>query len=222
MKPVLIFDVNETLLRVDVLQPAFETLFGSPYAWKEWFDAVVLSSQTATLIDDYRDFSILAEQALEMLASAKMVSLTATDKDAILRAMGSLPAYPEVPAALRRLRSSGFRLAALTNSAQSAADAQLKNAGLHDLFERVLSVDAVGKFKPAPEVYAYAGGKLNVSPGDMLLIAVHPWDVEGAMHAGLRSAFLQRPGKSWVRKDVTPECIAPDLAVMTESLLLIN
>lgn len=222
MKPVLIFDVNETLLRVDVLQLAFVKIFGSPYALKEWFDGVILSSQTATLIDDYRDFSILAEQALQMLASAKMVSLTATDKQEILSGMLSLPAHPEVAAALRRLHSSGFRLAALTNSAQDAAEAQLKNAGLRDLFERVLSVDAVGKFKPAPEVYAYAGVELKVSPGEMLLIASHPWDVEGAMHAGLRGAFLQRPGKSWVRKDLTPEFIAPDLAVMTESLLLID
>ena len=218
MKPLLIFDVNETLLRVDALQPEFSQLFGDPHVLKEWFDAVVLYSQTATLIDNYEDFSTLAEQALDMVAAAKEVVIDDEDKRGILQRMLSLPAHPEVPAALEGLHVAGFRLVALTNSNHKAAESQLTNAGIRHLFERVLSVDAVRKFKPAPEVYAYAGSELKATPGEMLLIAAHPWDVQGAMRAGLRGAFIKRSGKSWFSKTLKPEFTAANLAELTAHL----
>jgi hypothetical protein len=46
LKPVLLFDVNETLLSVDALRPAFLRTFGDANVLKEWFDAVLLYSQT--------------------------------------------------------------------------------------------------------------------------------------------------------------------------------
>ncbi len=218
MKPLLIFDVNETLLNVDVLQPEFLRVFGDQHVLKEWFDAVVLYSQTATLIDNYEDFSALAEQALDMVVTAKDVVMNNDDKRGILEKMLSLPPHPEVPAALDQLHAAGFRLAALTNSSHKAAEEQLKNAGIHHLFERVLSVDAVGKFKPAPEVYAYAGSELKAKPGEMLLIAAHPWDVQGAMHSGLRGAFIKRSGKAWFSKMLKPEFTAANLAELAAHL----
>ena len=219
MKPLLIFDVNETLLRVDALQPEFSRVFGDPHVLKEWFDAVLLYSQTATLIDEYEDFSTLAEQALDMVAAAKEVVMNNEDKRAILERMLSLPTHPEVPAALEGLHAAGFRLAAFTNSSHKAAETQLTNASIRNLFERVLSVDAVGRFKPAPEVYAYAGSELKAAPGEMLLIAAHPWDVQGAMRAGLRGAFIKRFGKAWFSKSLKPEFTAANLAELTAQLL---
>ncbi len=219
MKPLLIFDVNETLLSVDALQSEFSRVFGDPHVLKEWFDAVVLYSQTATLIDDYEDFSTLADQAIDMVASAREVVMHNDDKRGILERMLSLPAHPEVPAALEGLRAAGFCLSALTNSSHKAAEGQLTNAGIRHLFERVLSVDAVGKFKPAPEVYAYAASELKAIPGEMLLIAAHPWDVQGAMRAGLRGAFIKRAGKAWFSKSLKPEFTAANLAELTVQLL---
>jgi 2-haloacid dehalogenase len=49
------------------------------------------------------------------------------------------------------LRAAGLRLAALTNSTEQVARAQLQHAGLIDAFELVLSADAVRRLKPAPE-----------------------------------------------------------------------
>ena len=219
MKPLLVFDVNETVLRVDALQPEFTRVFGDPNVMKEWFDALVLYSQTVTLIDSYQDFSTLAEQALEMVAAAKGVVIKGEDKRTILQNMLALPAHSEVSAALEKLHAAGFRLAALTNSNHKAAETQLANAGIRHLFERVLSVDAVRKFKPAPETYAYAGSELKAAPGEMVLIAAHPWDILGAIRTGLRGAFIRRSGKAWFETTLRPEFIAADLAELTTQLL---
>jgi 2-haloacid dehalogenase len=219
MRPLLLFDVNETLLRVDALQPEFTRVFGDPHVMKQWFDALVLYSQTVTLIGSYEDFSTLAEQALAMVAAANYVAIKVEDKRSILQGMLALPAHSEVSEALEKLHASGFRLAALTNSSHKAAESQLVNAGIRHHFERVLSVDAVRKFKPAPETYAYASAELKVAPGEMILIAAHPWDILGAMRAGLRGAFLRRSGKAWFGETSKPEFTAADLTELTEQLL---
>jgi 2-haloacid dehalogenase len=67
---------------------------------------------------------------------------------------------PDVRPALERLRSAGFRLVTLTNSPPAVVEAQLKNAALDDLFERSFSVDAVKRFKPAPEPYRHVAREL--------------------------------------------------------------
>ena len=219
MKPVLVFDVNETLLDVGALKSPFERIFGTSDVLREWFSAVVLYSQTVSIIDEYQGFSDLAKNALHMVASAKNVRLSDTDEREVLEGMLSLPAHTEVAGALKSLSVAGFRLAALTNSTNTAAVAQLKNSGLLHFFERVLSVDAVRRFKPAPETYAYASSELKTLPAEMIMIASHPWDIRGAIHAGLHGAFLNRAGTSWFGREATPEFTAQDLGQLAEALI---
>ncbi|MGI4756772.1 MAG: haloacid dehalogenase type II [Janthinobacterium lividum] len=219
MKPVLVFDLNETLLNVKVLEPAFQRTFGTSDVLKEWFDTVLLYSQTATILGEYQDFSELAKQALRMVSSAKKLPLDTHAEQEIVEGMLSLPAYPEVRTALQQLNTSGFRLAALTNSAERSAKTQLKYAELSELFDRVLSVDAVQRFKPAPETYSYAASELKVLPSEMVMIASHPWDIQGAVHAGMRGAFLNREGTAWFKQGLTPEFTAPDLAQLAEAFI---
>ena len=105
-----------------------------------------------------------------------------------------MPPHPEVEENLGRLREAGLRLAALTNSTQQVADAQIDNSGLRDYFEQVLSADAVQRLKPAPEPYRMTAESLGVEIGQVRLVAAHAWDVAGAMRAGCAAAFVARPG----------------------------
>ena len=72
--------------------------------------------------------------------------------DALAR-LPSMPAYPDVPDALAALRSGGFQLAVLTQSAVDAAETVLSNAGIRDHFELVLSAPDSGAFKPEDLAY---------------------------------------------------------------------
>ena len=133
--------------------------------------------------------------------------------------MRHLPPHPEVQVSLERLYDAGLRLAALTNSAPAAAEAQLKNAGLKEFFEQIISVDAVKRYKPAPEPYRFAAERLGVNIGDMRLVAAHDWDVAGAMKAGCKAAFVARPGMVLNPLMPRPDVIGKDLAEVTERLL---
>jgi 2-haloacid dehalogenase len=136
--------------------------------------------------------------------------------------MRQLPAHPEVAEALRRLRDAGLRLAALTNSTEQVARAQLEHAGLIDAFELVLSADTVGRLKPAPEPYLMAAERLGVAVGELRLVAAHAWDIAGAARAGCAAAFVARPGKVLDPLVERPEIVGADLTEVADAILAID
>jgi 2-haloacid dehalogenase len=115
-----------------------------------WFTQMLQSALVATVTGAYHPFGDHAMAALVMTADQAGVELGEGDKEAIATQLRQLPAHPEVDGALRRLRDAGLRLAALTNSTEQVARAQLEHAGLIDTFELVLSADTVRRLKPAP------------------------------------------------------------------------
>jgi 2-haloacid dehalogenase len=216
---IIVFDVNETMLDVGALAPQFQRAFGSAAVAEEWFTNVVLYSQVTTVAGPYVDFGTIARAALEMTAAAHKVTLAAADRDAILRGLVSLPAHPDVPGGLKMLRDAGFRLVTLTNSAPAAVEQQLRNSKLTPYFEHSFSVDAVKKFKPAPEVYRLVASEMHVQPSQLRLVAAHAWDVMGAMRAGLSAAFIARPGKALYPLAPKPDIVGPTLRDVAAAIL---
>ncbi len=145
--------------------------------------------------------------------------MSGEDRDRILGSMLALPAHPEVPAGLQRLRDAGLRLVALTNSSPTAVDAQLRNAGLSALFERAFSVESVRRFKPAPEPYRFVAQELGVETGGLRMVAAHAWDIVGAMRAGCAAAFVARPGKVLYPLAPPPDIVGPDLRVVADQIV---
>ena len=154
-----------------------------------------------------------------MTAAAHGVTLAAADRDGILRGLVSLPAHPDVPDGLQKLRAAGFRLVTLTNSAPAAVEQQLKNAGIAAYFERVFSVDAVRRFKPAAEVYRLVATELRVAPSQLRLVAAHAWDVLGAMRAGCAAAFVARPGKALFPSGDAPDIVGTNVRDVADQII---
>ena len=219
MAPVCVFDVNETLLDLAALDDEFERVFGDRGVRVAWFGQLLQSAMVATITGRYTDFGSVGRAALEMTATRLGVELSDQDREAIVGGMTRLPAHPEVPGALRRLGEGGLRLAALTNSTERVARAQLEHAGVIDRFEAVLSADAVRRLKPAPEPYRMAADRLGTDVGEVLLVAAHAWDVAGALAAGCRAAFVARPGKVLDPLADRPELVVADLDELAGRLL---
>ena len=81
------------------------------------------------------------------------------------------------------------------------ADRLLTAANVRDRFERLLSVEDAGAWKPSPLPYAYAAAELRRPPEDLVLVAVHPWDVDGAA-PGRAAVGLGEPVRRPVPGDV--------------------
>jgi 2-haloacid dehalogenase len=216
------FDVNETLLDLGALDPHFERVFGEASARQAWFGQFLALWLTEMLTGEYTNFGTIGGGALEMVAKPQGVDLSDEDKQRILGDMQELPPHPEVEDALGRLRDAGIRLAALTNSTQQVADAQIDNSGLRDYFEQVLSADTVQRLKPAPEPYRMAAESLGVEVGQVRLVAAHAWDVVGAMRAGCAAAFVARPGMVLNPLAARPDVVGADLREVAAQILEIE
>ena len=219
MSDVLVFDVNETLLDLAALDASFDELFGDRSVRHEWFMQVLQSAMVSIATGVHRDFATVGHGALSMVAARRGIEVGEDEAAMVLEGMRRLPPHPDVVDALLRLREAGVRLATLTNSPPETADAQLQYAGLAEFFEARLTVEGVGRLKPAPEPYHYAAANLGVQGAGMRLVAAHAWDVTGAIRAGFAAAFVARPGKVLDPTGETPDIIVSDLGELADRVL---
>ncbi len=222
MARTIVFDVNETLLDLRALDPPFERAFGRAGVRREWFAQVLQSAFVSTVTDRYTDFGTIGRAALDMVAARNTVELAPEDRDAILGTMLQLPPHKEVSGALERLRDAGLRIAALTNSTEAVATAQLTKAGLAPLFERIMSADAARRLKPAREAYEAAAAELGVPVGEIRLVAAHAWNVAGALAAGAAAAFVARLGMVLDPLVPPPDVIGSDLSEVVEQIVRVE
>jgi 2-haloacid dehalogenase len=90
------------------------------------------------------------------------------------------------------LSQKGFKLLAFSNGTEDAVEGLLQNAGIRDLFVGVVSVDDLQTFKPNPDVYHYFTQKAGSITSQTWLVSSNPFDVIGAVSAGLNAAWVQR------------------------------
>lgn len=218
---IVVFDVNETLLDIEALVPLFARLFGDRQVLREWLAQLILYSEAITLAGVYEPFGRLGAGVLGMVAATRGVEVHEPDLDELRSRMQAMPAHPEVPAALTRLREAGFRLVTLTNSAPQPGGGPLEHAGIAAFFERQFSVDQVGRYKPAPETYHMAARALGVGTDGLWMVACHIWDTIGAQRAGCAGAFVQRPGNAPLPLPALPQpdVVGPDLLAVAEQII---
>jgi 2-haloacid dehalogenase len=217
--PVLVFDVNETLLDLDALTPHFDRLFCRSGVLREWFAQLILYSQAITLTGDYVPFGDLGGAVLRMIGATEGIHVPDSAIQTIKEAIAMLPVHAEVPAALARLRAAGFRMFTLTNNPKATCEKQLRNAGIDHLFDGQFSVDeGVRRYKPAREVYRSVEQALGVPAGQLWLIACHTWDVLGASSAGWKTALILRPGNAPLRAGGQPLITGVHLGEVAEEI----
>jgi 2-haloacid dehalogenase len=219
MKRVMVFDVNETLLDLSALDPHFQRIFGDAKVRVEWFQTMLQSAFLTIITGPYVPFGEHFKAALAVTGERHGVRVSKDDEQAILQQVRALPPHPEVRGALERLRGAGFRLAALTNSTAQVEEAQLRYAGLADLFEKALSADSAKRLKPAAEAYQTAARELGIATTDVRMVAAHVWDVQGALRAGCAAALIERPGVIWNPLLEKPDVAGKDLAEVAERVI---
>jgi 2-haloacid dehalogenase len=219
--PLIVFDVNETLLNLETVTPVFERIFHDRGAMRLWFANLILYSEALTLAQVYVPFTEIGAAVLQMLAATRGIEIEESDKHELTEKFSTMPPHPEVPAALKKLRSAGFHLFTLTDNLLEVQGRQLEHGGLIDLFDRRFSVDIpeVRRHKPAPEAYAYVQKQLRVAPAELFLIASHTWDTLGAVAAGWQAALIKRPGNDVLSVGPQPSIVGIDLDDVANQLI---
>ncbi len=143
------------------------------------------------LAGHHADFWQVTGEALDYA----MTSLGIKDDGLHARLMNlylSIPAYPEVPETLSRLRDKGMKLAILSNGTPAMLAAAAQHAGIATYFDAVLSVEAAGVFKPHPRVYQLAPQQLNVAKDRICFLSSNSWDAWSAKAFGFQVLWCNR------------------------------
>lgn len=216
---VVVFDVNETLSDMSAMRARFSDVGAPEQLAGLWFATLLRDAFALTAAGTSERFAVIADGVLRTLLSG--VELDRDVDDAVQHVMSGfsgLDVHPDVPEGLRRMRAAGARLVTLSNGGASVAEGLLTRAGVRDQFEALLSVEDAGVWKPAPGSYRYAASRCGTDIAAMMLVAVHPWDVDGAARAGMRSAWINRTGATYPSYFTPPDVETTSLAHLAQSL----
>lgn len=103
-----------------------------------------------------------------------------------------LSAYDDAAETLRVIKDGDRATAILSNGAPKMLSAAVESAGLAGYLDAVLSIEEVGIYKPAPQVYRLAVERLGVAPERICFVSANAWDAAGAAYFGFRVAWLNR------------------------------
>lgn len=214
----VLFDLNGTLLDPSGIADPLGGEDGDRRLVAGAFrDALLLTMADALSGGPYRPLPEYLRASLERALRAEGRDLKVLDP-AMERA-GTMEPFPEVGAALSRLRGADLRLGVLTNSTGDAADRALTAASLRDRFELVIGSDEVQTFKPHPRVYEHAVERVAARPEEIVLVAAHGWDVMGAMRAGLRGGWVGRSERWLVPIVPAPDVTGDDLEDVAKEIV---
>ncbi len=216
---LIVFDVNETLSDMSSLAEKFETVGLPAHEREAWFAGLLRDGFALTSVGENPEFARLAAESLRLRLLGRCPE-EALDQhvDTVMQAFGQLGVQPDVVAGIRSLRSTGIRLVTLSNGSTSVAEALLERAGIDGEFDRLMSVADGPAWKPAAGSYLHALEVCGVSSDETMLVAVHPWDIDGAARAGLRTGWLRRGVAGYPSYFRPPEVEAADLQELAETL----
>ena len=217
--PLIVFDVNETLLDLGTMEPTFQRIFGDNSAMRLWFANLILYSAALTVAGCYVPFTDIGAAVMKMLAETRDIKINDSDKRELTDRFSTMPPHPEVPAALRKLRNAGFRLFSLTDNLLEVQTRQLEHGGIIDLFERRFSADGAKHHKPSRQAYAYVEEGLGVTPSQLCMVACHTWDTLGAVAAGWQAALIKRVGNDVLEVGPQPHIVGGDLDDVADQLI---
>jgi 2-haloacid dehalogenase len=136
------------------------------------------------------NFDELHSATLHDLLAERALALPSDGSGELIDAWHQLDPWPDVREGLEELRR-GRIVAALSNGHVALLIDLARHGDLR--FDCLLSAEMARAYKPAPEVYLTGARLLGLPPDEVMLVAAHPFDLEGARRAGLRTAFIDRP-----------------------------
>jgi 2-haloacid dehalogenase len=217
--PLIVFDVNETLLDLTTMDPTFERIFHDKGAMRLWFANLIMYSTALTVAGYYVPFTDIGSAVMKMLADTRGIRIGDADKEELFEKFSTMPPHPEVPRALQKLRAAGFRLFTLTDNLPEVQTRQLEHGRIVDFFERRFSADGVKHHKPSRHAYAYVERELGVDPSQLCLIACHTWDTLGAVAAGWKAALIKRVGNDVLGVGPQPQIVGAHLDDVADQLI---
>ncbi|MGH1331299.1 MAG: haloacid dehalogenase type II [Paracoccaceae bacterium] len=212
-----VFDAYGTLFdvaaaaRLAADEPGFEALKDVwPKLAADWRHKQLQYSWLRAVTDEHCEFWKVTQDGLDWALEASGLS-DQTIRERLLQLYWELAAFAEVPFMLTALKEAGMATAILSNGSPDMLHGAVASAGLEGLLDDVLSVESVGIFKPAPQVYQLVLDRFKCAPSEVLFVSSNGWDAAAAAGFGFTAAWVNRMGEPVDRLPWIPAHILRDL-----------
>ncbi len=217
---VCMFDLYGTILDMQTGLREAATPFlqgkgwtGNPDSFVTWwrrthFENSLIDSLLQREHTPYRE---IGERSLAFVLERAGIAFSLAEVRALVGEIEKLRPFPEVPAALQRLKAR-YALAVLSNGDRDMLETAKRHHGL--FFDRVISVEEAGFFKPHRATYRKAAELQGAATDEILFVANHAFDCIGAKSAGMRTAFIDRRRRPFGHTPHQPDVIVPDMTAL--------
>lgn len=212
------FDAYGTLFNVYSIGVLAEKLFpkqGAALA-ELWRDKQIEYTRLRTMCSMYKPFWEVTQDALVFTCKKLKLDLTLDAQNMLMGQYAKLQAFPENLGVLQKLQAMGLKLAVLSNGNPQMLESAVDAAGMRGIFNHILSVDAVKKFKTAPEAYQLAPDMFGLSAKNILFVSSNCWDACGATWFGYTTFWVNRAGAPLEELGVTPDATGPDMNALLQ------
>jgi 2-haloacid dehalogenase len=215
----VVFDVNGTLSNMSPMSMAFEAVGAPPALANAWFAGVLRDGFALTAVGESEPFAEIAKAHLTTVLGSVALNRTLDQAtSSILEQMRKLSLHPDVVEGVHALARAGLQLVTLSNGPTEIAAKLLSDAGIREEFSQLLSVEGASPWKPAGSAYGVAFSATRLAPQELLLVAVHPWDIHGAQRAGMHTAWVTRDDEPYPAYFAAPDLVVRSIAALADVL----
>ncbi len=214
----IIFDMYGTVVDVGAVAEACREVAPDPITFNNQWRAKQLEyTFLRTLMGKYRDFWKVTEEALEFAVERFALQITAEQRQRMMEAWLLPTPYPEVAAALPRLKKK-YLLAVLSNGTPKMLRTGLERTGLRPHFRWVISADSAKLYKPSPKVYQLALKHTRLQKDEILFVSSNSFDVLGAKSFGFKVCWINRTGAPLDTLGPKPDLVVKSFDELVEAL----
>ncbi|MCP5037849.1 MAG: haloacid dehalogenase type II [Rhodobacteraceae bacterium] len=211
-----LFDVNAAA-RQAAAEPGYEALAA---CWSklsaDWRAKQLQYTWLRALTGEYTAFWQVTQDGLDWALEANGLEGDSELRARLLQLYWELSAYQEVPVMLNALKTAGLNTAILSNGSPDMLEGAVSFAGIGDVLDDVLSVESVGIFKPAPQVYELVTERFGCTLDEVLFVSSNCWDGLAAAGFGFNTVWVNRTGEPLDRLGHKPREVLSDLTRIPE------
>jgi 2-haloacid dehalogenase len=191
---------------------------GSPNSFVTWWRRTHFeNSMIDALLDrGHTPYRQIGHRAVSHVMDRCGISYSQEEVRWLVAEIEKLKPFPDVVAALEKLRRAGYKLAILSNGDPDMLQAAGPHIGIP--FDHVISVQEAGYFKPHWKTYATAEARIGLDRSSILFVANHAFDCIGAKAYGMRTAFIDRRKRPFGETPHQPDLIVSDFAELAATL----
>jgi 2-haloacid dehalogenase len=191
---------------------------GNPNSFVTWWRRTHFENSMidALLHREHTPYRDIGHRSVAHVMDRAGIAYTMDEVHWLVEQIVRLRPFPEVPAALDRLRSR-YRLVVLSNGDPDMLESAKQYHGV--AFEQVISVAVANSFKPHVATYTKAAEIAGVRMDEVLFVANHAFDCIGAKAAGMRTAFIDRRRRQFGATPHQPDLLVPSMSALADMIV---